>query len=162
VVWQRIALDVSDCENLSDINDRIIKEMFRVNSKTHCEEMCVRIELQGKTPLHGLLGTPGVLGDMREEINNAYAVFFCDSLENKTEYPLNKSTLISEGLFPAVFLNASKEQRSNSQEARSYLFEEFYQRSLSLPKISEKSLDSLLKEAENLVLDLLGTGPISG
>ena len=36
VVWQRMHVDVSDCANLPDITDKIMRELFRENGKAHC------------------------------------------------------------------------------------------------------------------------------
>ena len=48
-------VDVSDCANLPDITDKIMRELFRENGKAHCEEMVVRIALEGATPMHAML-----------------------------------------------------------------------------------------------------------
>ncbi|MDR2716021.1 MAG: DNA repair exonuclease, partial [Coriobacteriaceae bacterium] len=104
VVWERLKVDVSECKSLSDMHEKIIRELFRANSTTYCEERCVRISLTGTTELHQALEMPGVLRDMRKGINDAFSVFYCDALLNKTVQPFDKKALLREGLFPSVFL----------------------------------------------------------
>ncbi|MGI6106015.1 MAG: metallophosphoesterase family protein [Raoultibacter sp.] len=155
VVWQRIKLDVSRCTSLSDVFDKIMRELFRENGKAHCEEMCVRITLTGTTDLHNILEKPGVLAEMRQNINDSYPAFFCDSLINKTVQPYDKAALKKEGLFPAVFMQAAEALRQEPGNEVAYLQDEFLKRNLTLPLSCEKKIDTLAQEAENLVLDLL-------
>lgn len=39
---------MSDCANLPDITDKIMRELLRENGKAHCEEMVVRIALRAR------------------------------------------------------------------------------------------------------------------
>ena len=70
VVWQRMHVDVSDCANLPDITDKIMRELFRENGKAHCEEMVVRIALEGATPLHAMLDRADVIAGLRKHVND--------------------------------------------------------------------------------------------
>lgn len=158
VVWQQMKVDVSECANLADISDKIIRDLFAENSKSHCEEMCTRITLVGTTNLHEVLETPGVLDDLRLSINDKYPMFFCDALIDKTVRPLNKAALKKEGLFPSVFLQVSSAFQSDLEEEIAYLQEEFFKKNVKLPRSCEKGILSLGEEAENLVLDLLIRG----
>ncbi len=155
VVWQRLCIDIGDCANLVEVNEKIMRELFHENSKSHCEEMCVRVTLVGKTELHRALGNPGVLRDIRKSINDAYPVFFCDALIDRTEAAVDKEALKKEGLFPAVFMQVSSSFKDDRDEQVAYLQEEFLDYGMQLPKTCEKHIDELAEEAENLVLDLL-------
>ncbi|MEG0323207.1 MAG: DNA repair exonuclease [Raoultibacter sp.] len=158
VVWQRMRVDVSDCASIAEVSDKIMRELFRENGKSHCEEMCVRIELIGKTTLHRRFETPGVLVDLRKSINDSYVFFFCDALIDRTELPLDKEALMNEGLFPAVLMQVSNSQRMQTEESLAFLQDEFLKKNLTLPRSVERKIDRLSREAENLVLDLLGQG----
>lgn len=155
IVWQRMEIDITNCKTLSDVSDKIMQEMFHENSKSLCEEMCVRITLVGKTELHKVLGKPGVLQDMRKNINDSYPVFFCDTLIDKTVQPLDKTALMKEGLFPAVFMQASAALQADKDEEIGFLQGEFLKKNLPLPRICEKDVSLIAEEAENLILDLL-------
>lgn len=158
VVWQRMGVEVSDCDNLPGITDKIMRELFRQNSKAHCEQMIARITLEGATPLHALLKRPGVLADMRKHINDSYSEFFCDALLDATVQPRDKDALKREGLFPAVFLQVAEAQRENAEGEAAYLQDEFLKKNIPLPSFCVRAVDDLAEEAENLVLDLLSQG----
>ncbi|MCL1797201.1 MAG: DNA repair exonuclease [Eggerthellaceae bacterium] len=158
VVWQRMSIDVSECKRLAEINNKIVRELFSENAKTHCEEMCVRITLTGASDLYQALEKPGVLQDMRKALNEAYPVFFCDALINKTVQPFDKEALLKEKLFPAVFLRISAAFKDDHEKNLEYLQDEFIKKNLQLPHACEKEVPDLVEEAENLVLSLLGRG----
>lgn len=160
VVWQKMRIDVSDCVSIGEISEKIMRELFRENGQSRCEEMCVRIELVGKTVLHKLLETPSVLADLRKGINDSYAFFFCDALIDRTELPIDKEALAGEGLFPAVLLQVSQAQKADSEEMFGYVQDEFLKRNLTVSRGVERSLARLAEEAENLVLDLLGQSEV--
>ena len=156
VVWQQLAVDVETCATLPEIVDRVLRELFRANGKAHCEEMCVRVTLTGATPLHALLAKPGVIDDMRANINGAYAEFFCDALVDRTVEPRDRASLAAEGLFPAIVMSVADAMRSDAPEQLSYLQDAFLERSLRLPQ-SDSGVDAarMIDRAESVVLDLI-------
>lgn len=158
IVWQQMTIDISDCASLVEVNDLIIRELFNENSKARCEEMCTRITLTGKTELHKALSKPGVVEDLRKSINDAYPVFFCDTLLDKTTLPIDKETLMKEGLFPAVFMQTSASFHTDREEVVAFLEDEFLKKGLPLSRSCEKRVEELVVEAEDLVLDLLSRG----
>ena len=151
VVWQRMHVDVSDCANLPDITDKIMRELFRENGKAHCEEMVVRIALEGATPMHAMLDRADVIAGLRKHVNDAYSAFFCDALTNLTVPPRDKEALRREGLFPAVFLQVA-------DAAIAFLQDEFIKKNIQLPSAYTRNIDAFAEAAENLVLDLLAQG----
>lgn len=158
VVWQRMRVDVSDCNTLPDITDKIMRELFRENGKAHCEQMVARITLEGATPLHAVLQRPGILEDVRKHVNDAYSEFFCDTLLDATVAPRDKDALRREGLFPAVFLQVASSQQVRRDEEVTYLQDEFLKKNLTLPGKCARDIKKLGEEAENFVLDLLSQG----
>lgn len=158
VVWQRMTVDVSECATVGDVNDKIMLELFRVNGKAQCEEMCVRITLSGTTSLHTVFSRPGVLEDLRKHINDSYPSFFCDALIDATTNPYNREALRKEGLFPAVFLQVAEAQRENQEASIAYIQEEFLKKNIQLPSAFVRRIDELSHDAENMVLDLLNRG----
>lgn len=160
VVWQRMRVDVADCSSIAEVGEKIMRELFRENGTSHCEEMCVRIELTGKTQLHRFLESSPVLADLRKSINDSYAFFFCDALIDRTELPVDKESLASEGLFPAVLLQVARSQKEHEEEALGYLQDEFLKKNLTVSRSVERSLEKLADEAESLVLDLLGQSEV--
>ncbi|MEY8561539.1 DNA repair exonuclease [Eggerthellaceae bacterium 3-80] len=155
VVWQQLSVDVHDCANVLDIQNKIVREFFRLNGKAKCEEMISRITLVGTTSLCRFLDNETTLEDLRESLNEAYPEFFCDAIINKTTMPLDRSKLASEGLFPSVFMRIASEQQEIVDDEFYYLEEEFSDRNFSSLLSRLKDVEDLASEAETLVLDLL-------
>lgn len=155
VAWKRIALDVSECATIAEIQQRIVSAEFSCNAQSHCQRMIFRVMLEGKTALHQEL-TDQVLQDMRTVLNDGYPFFYVDSIVNRTQKPLDYKALRQEGLFPAVYLETMDEYRDNKDAVLVGLEKQFYQKELSLPSSLERQFPQLCDDAQTLVLDLLG------
>lgn len=156
VVWERLDVDLSRCANIPEVVGQVMREQFAVNGDAFCEQMVTRINLVGTTPLHEVLGRPGVLEEIRASINESYSEFFCDSLVDHTQAPIDEETLRAEGMFPAVFLRAVDTLESDSAAQAAYLQEAFLERNVPLPSsFSSGKVGELSTEAKQLVLDLL-------
>lgn len=116
VEWEQLCVDVGQCAGLDDIRAACVRAMFDANAAVRCDEMVARITIGGSTPLFDVLSRPGVMEELRAELNESYPAFFCDALVNATSSPMDKDALRSEGLFPAALLRASKAMRSSSAE----------------------------------------------
>lgn len=155
VVWQRLSVDVTECENLAAVTDKVSRELFRVNGSAHCEEMVVRVTLVGTTPLHATLARSGVIEDLRETISTSYAEFFCDALIDKTRPPIDAEALRREGLFPAAFLKVADALCLDAAATDAYVQDEFIERGLKVPTLSPDDIARMSDEARALVLELL-------
>lgn len=153
VVWERIAVDVSACATISDIQEAITTEQFACNANTQCQNMLCRVTLTGTTPLHREL-TSQVVEDLRTMINDRYPFFFIDAIVNRTRPELDRSAVEKEGLFPAVYLATMGAQCEKANDAIAYLEQQFSARDLPIPKLG-KHFDEICGEAESLVFDLL-------
>ena len=158
VVWERFGLDISECETLMDVSRAVLDELYRLNGEASCDAMIERITLTGTTRLHSLLRRPGVLEDLRGQVNAAYDSFYCDALVDETRLPYDRDELLRQGLFPAVFLRTSSEHAANRPDEVSYLQQEFIDRNIGVANVDASALDRLDREAELLVLDMLGEG----
>lgn len=160
VVWQNLEVHVDACTTVSEAYDAIMRELFTLNGKAQCEEMVERITLVGKTPLHRVLETPGVLEDLRKQINDGYPIFFCDALLDRTAAPIDREALMEEGLFPAVLLRQSEAEQADPSAAVAYVQGEFIQRNLALSGPCTRDIQGLQRRAEALLLDLLNGGAV--
>lgn len=157
VVWQRFEVDVSECETVTQIQEKIQATQFTLNARSHAQHMICRVRLVGTTALHAQL-TERVCEDMRHALNDAYDFFFIDALLSATRPPLDREKLAAEGLFPAVFMHTLDEKAATRATTVAQLEQEFYQRGLTLPRGLIDSLEGVMDEAETIVLDLLGDG----
>ena len=155
VVWKKMKVDVSDCQTLVDVQDKVLRSMFIENGKAECEEMCVRVTLTGDTALHETLQHQNLLEDLRESINSSYDAFFCDTLIDSTCAPLDRQALQNEGLFPALFMNIAAHGRSHKEEYIAALQEDFIELGIAVPAVLSKHMDKYTLDAENMVLDLI-------
>ncbi len=160
VVWQRFEVDVTECETVTQIQEKIQATQFALNSRSHAQHMICRVRLIGTTTLHAQL-TERVCQDMRHALNDVYDFFFIDALTCATHPPVNREALLAEGLFPAVFMHTLDEKAAARATTVAELEQEFYQRGLTLPRKLIDSLEGVMDEAETVVLDLLGDGVAS-
>lgn len=158
IVWQRLPVDISHCLTLPAVIHKIMQELYRVNGNAQCEEMIVRITLKGATALHSVLKRKDVQDDLRLQINDSCPGFFCDTLLSETVAPRDKDALRREGLFPSVFLRVADRQKEEKEAAIDYVQSELLARGVQIPAEIVSDIDTLLDQAENLVLDLLGQG----
>lgn len=158
VAWERPYVDVSAAESLSDLVERIISELYRLNGTSLCNQMIERIVLRGATAIHESLQRPGVLDDLRDRINAEVPDFYCDAVVDATTLPLDKERLRREGLFPATFMETCAREAHDREAQLAYLQDAFAEKGFSLPRFVEKRLDDLGTEAEDMVLDLLSGG----
>ena len=115
VEWEQLHIDVSTCTGIEDIRAACVRAMFRANEEACCEEMIVRVTLNGVTPLYDVLARPETMEEMRTELNESYPTFFCDALINATTAPFDKEALAAGGLFPAVLLRCAHELSEANQ-----------------------------------------------
>lgn len=155
VDWELLQVDISECRALPDVVQTVMRRLFAVNGRACCEQMVTRITLTGTTPLHEVLRRPGLLEDLRLQLNDSYGDFFCDALLDATVLPIQKDVLREEGLFPSALLSASESLQADRAGQVAYLQEEFLRCGLPMPGEAIDSVDELAQQAENLVLDLL-------
>lgn len=157
VVWQRFEVDVSSCETITQIQEKIQATQFALNARSHAQHMICRVRLTGTTALHAQL-TDQVREDMRHALNDSYDFFFIDAITGATRPPVDRATLEAEGLFPAVFMHTLDGKAASRAATVAELEQEFYQRGLTMPRGLADSLEGAMDEAETIVLDLLSDG----
>lgn len=157
VVWQRFEVDVSSCETITQIQEKIQAAQFALNARSHAQHMICRVRLTGTTALHAQL-TDQVREDMRHALNDSYDFFFIDAITGATRPPVDRATLEAEGLFPAVFMHTLDGKAASRAATVAELEQEFYQRGLTMPRGLVDSLEGAMDEAETIVLDLLSDG----
>lgn len=158
VVWKRLEVDIKECATVSEVGSRIVQMMVNAASASGCEEVCARVTLTGVGDLKRTLSCPGVIEDLRKNINDTYPLFYCDAIVDKSHMPLDRNALKKEGLFPAVFMEAARNQKQAPELAHRAIQEEFLEKGISLTLYDDKNIDLLLAEAEDFVLELLEQG----
>lgn len=157
VVWQRFEVDVSSCETITQIQEKIQAAQFALNARSHAQHMICRVRLIGTTALHAQL-TDQVREDIRHALNDSYDFFFIEAITGATRPPVDRATLEAEGLFPAVFMHTLDGKAASRAATVAELEQEFYQRGLTIPRGLADSLEGAMDEAETIVLDLLSDG----
>lgn len=158
VVWQVLDVDVSACSTILDAQTTIMQTLFAASGSAQCDYMVERIRLVGRTALHGVLQEPGVLADLREQINAAHPTFFCDSLRDATTAELDKDALMAAGLFPAVLLSCAQQLEQDEVVTRTFIQDAFFAKNLHVPGAVMDSLETMQQDACERALDLLQCG----
>ncbi len=155
VVFHTIKVDVSSCKTLADAGQLLQSNLFHENGHDHCENMVVRIILEGKTDLHEYLVQPHVLDDMRKRLNDAYPTFYCDALIARTAPQRDFELAKREGLFASHILSVANRQRSDEDATINYIQSEFVKRGIAVPASLPRRISDFNDVAETLVMDLL-------
>lgn len=155
VVFEQLTVDVSDCASLAAVTDKVIRELFLVNGRAHCEEMVVRVVLSGTTPLHATFERPGVIDDLCETISTSYAQFFCDAVVDETRLSIDADALRRAGTFPAAFLKTADAIAGDVEGMTAALQDEFLARGLKVPALSDDEIAVLADDARSLALERL-------
>ena len=159
VVFQELKIEVGACQTLADVRRLVQAELFHENAKTHCDEMIARITLTGETVLHAFLVKPEIIGDLRQQINNAYPSFYCDALVDQTTPAGGDSRAgASNGYFPEIVSAMAEEQRCRDDVLVNYVQSEFVKRGIPVPSSLSEGMGCFTDQAERLVLDLLRGG----
>lgn len=155
IAFYSLEVDVSACATLPDVLQLIRANLFRANGLARCEDMIVRIKLTGKTALHAYLSQPGVIRDMRKQINDSYPSFYCDALVDGTRSHNNRNALRAEGLFSSVVMGVADAQRVRKEEMVNFVQSEFVKRGIPVSPSIAQHIGEFQENAEGLVLDLL-------
>lgn len=155
VEWERLRVDVSQCAGYDDVISACIRRVFDENAASACDEMVVRITLEGTTPLHEMLSREEALESLRRELNEGYPSFYCDALLCATVPPRDKRALARSASFYSTLLNGFEKEKDSKEDALLYLQEEFSKRGLTLPGSVERSIDRLYELGEDEILSLL-------
>lgn len=155
VVFHSLNVNVSACQTLADVARLIQAQLFRENGKAGCDEMVVRVVLEGATQLHAFLRKPEVIRDLRKRINNAYPSFYCDTLLDATTAPLGPSGRRAEGAFAAQAQRVAEEQLGHPDEMVNFIQAELVKRGIDIPASLPARIDDFGRAAETLIFDLL-------
>ena len=155
VVFHTVKTDTSACITLADVAHLVQAQLFHENAKASCDEMVVRVVLEGRTSLHEFLAQPSARQDLRKRINNAYPTFYCDALVDRTRPLRDYETVLNEGLFEAHVLRVADQQRAHGEEMVNFVQSEFVKRGIDVPSSLSRRIAEFNDEAETLVLDLL-------
>lgn len=158
VAWQNTEIDISGCDSIVAVEKAILQRLFELNSQSYCEEMCSRVTITGATALHDTLSAPGVVEDLRINVNASHARFFCDAIVDKTRRPRNYDALRAADLFPAMILDTADEQAKHRKAAVNYLQGAFAAKGLNLPACAISDIKGLIETAKDDVLDRLEGG----
>ena len=159
IVFHTVKIDMSACQTLADAAQFVQSRLFHENSHDHCENMVVRIILEGATDLHDYFTQPLVIENMRKRLNDAYPTFYCDTLVDRTSPVRDRMAEKREGLFSAQVLRVSDQQRAHGTEMVNYIQSEFVKRGLEIPASLPQRIGDFSEVAEVLVMDLLEEEP---
>ena len=154
IVFQRMKVDVSACQTLTDVRRHVQSELFHENAQAHCDEMIVSVALTGETSLREYLVQQNTITDLRRQLNNAYPSFFCDVLVNETVSAAG-TRAAGDDFFPQIVDSIAVEQRSHEGALINYVQSEFVKRGIPVPGSLVNHVGDYSDAAERVVADLL-------
>lgn len=154
IEWQKLDVDVSRCETVSEIRNAVLDSQFSLNAQSRAKEMIFRVRLVGRTALYGRL-THELLEQLRESLNESFPFFYVDALTNGTSPDIDEDSMRSEGLFSSVYLDTIDSLIDDPAGLVSRLETEYQDLGQGVLSVSSKKATRLSQEAKSTVLDLL-------
>lgn len=166
VVWQKLELDLSDLENLDELERRLGNELeeLAASSDPDCVTIIVRLVLRGRSSLDAILRGKGTCEDLLERMRhfaNATPAIWIKDIIVKTRSTIDMKEVAKREDLAGELARLAQDMRCDAGLMREIMagsLEPLYgharlRRALSKP--DENDMSTLLDEAERLCLDLL-------
>jgi DNA repair exonuclease SbcCD nuclease subunit len=92
VRWESIAVNIEDLEDEQSLPDIISEQIDNLRDNAEGRDLILRVSLIGRGPLHASLLRPGVVGDIRSQINEKWVrqnpFVFCERLTDESASPI--------------------------------------------------------------------------
>lgn len=161
VAWERISLDVTDIESVDDLKVAGLDAADNACRDAGDRPVIVRMELVGRSAVHGLLGRPGVLDDLRDEIRIDGLArepwVWVDRVYNRTRPLMDLDTLRVGQDFAGDLMRYVDTLGSDPEAADAFVQDAARPVLGVLDKrdVPELDTDSILERARDLALDRL-------
>ncbi|SJZ37817.1 metallophosphoesterase family protein [Selenihalanaerobacter shriftii] len=163
VRWYYEELDITDVENEEILLNRLEERIDKIKSENISG--IIRFKLQGRTLLHHKLKVDGYIEEivqlLRSHWQQGKKFYWVDSIKVETGPKLNKERIRNEETLVGDFLNLAQQSKKDEtlftelRGAISPVYEEDNRASKVLRGLSDDRLKELIKQAEDLGLDLL-------
>ncbi len=170
VRWARIEADVSGLETDQELHDRLFEQVEEARAGADGRPIVMRVELTGRTALHGTLRRSEYLEDLRESILNAEFAgqspfAWCERIEDETASPIDRDALLKGSDFLAEVLLTGERARQDGDglaRFRARLADLYrhhrYRRYLDADGPADEEMQTLMDRAESLAVELLAEG----
>ena len=160
------ALDLSPISSEGELSSLLEDRCRELLARAENRSAIIRMELGGRTSLHRTLGRENFIHDLETHLRGLFSpsdpFLWLDCLIDQTRSFLDREERMSAGDFIAELLELSEEVRSAparldemGNEVLAGIFRDYKRWPNALPPPNAEKLQSLCREAESLLLDLL-------
>ena len=165
VRWDTMTVDISKLESLDALYEALEEAISGARETARERSLCLRIILEGRGELHGLLSKPeelsGLEEDLRKKWLGASPFVWLDRLQNQTRGTIDLKARRRSGDFVAGLLNQFDSLQADLPEKAAEIhemLEPVYEKKLVrkyIQSLDEEKLGRLLDKAQELCLDYL-------
>ena len=165
VRWEQIELDIGGLESEQDLLDELPRLVDERLQAADGRALVFRVDLRGRGALHASLRRAGLIDGLREQINEAFEsrepFAWCERVSDRTAAEIDRDARAAGADFAAELLQlstavqADPAQLAESAAELDPLYDNQRFRFLSEERPESEELGGLLREAEEIVLDLL-------
>lgn len=160
------AVDISDLETDDDLYNAVYAAVDSVEKETKGRSCIIRMELKGRGRIHSSLIRESYLSDMVEALRNEHAAAspfkWVERIENHTKAYIDRDERKKGEDFVAELIRMCDDIRQSPDllsQASHESLDELFQKESSLPDRiqfpDDQEIDSIIDDAESLLLDLL-------
>ena len=163
--WERLTVDIGAQETEQDLLDALHRGMQRALDAAADRSVIVRVTLFGRGKLDRFLRQANTVGDLVEQINDAWVgrtpFLWCERIEDQTRAPFDRQDRLAGSDFLAEVLRTADRAREEPERlvhlrrALAELYEHHRYRRYLAAAPNDNELSALIEEAEMMAINLL-------
>jgi DNA repair exonuclease SbcCD nuclease subunit len=164
--WETLEIDISPLADLDALIGTLKAGIDEYSKKSEGRHLCLRINLEGRGPLHAMLQRPGVLTDLETDLRQQWAgtehLVWIERLEDRTRPAVDLEKRRRADDFVAGLLDEFDSLREKAHQDKDKVIDSlkelFHHSRLAgkfLDEPDEKLLDELIAGAQNICIDRL-------
>lgn len=157
VLWKKLNIDVSDCENINSIENKILHTLEHLMQESKSPFICYRVKLLGQSILHKELSLSKNLENLKNRLNNNNNNCLCEEVIDISKNIYDYKKLTEQDLFAAKVLKSGDINLNNITENKEYLIQKLNKAkfSVDLEKIYNLDIANYIERAKEKALDLV-------
>lgn len=162
-----IEVDVTDLPDVAAVQSALLDQTADIQAAHRDRGILMRAVVTGRGAIHTELARPGVLADLRRDVQDAVAgtdpFLWCESIRDETRLAIDRDAMRQRDDFLAALLEVSAGFGGDPDGLRSFAGERFGELERGplaryVADLDDDPLPALLRSAEDLVIDLLEGG----
>lgn len=166
--WEEAEVPIEGLDSEQQLKEALEDALFAAQDRGEGRSTLIRLTLTGRGPLHAVLRRGGALQELASMLREQAGSTWLESLIDRTGAPVDPEKLASQSGFLGELLRLAREIGGDRER-----FDEFVQEALSplaanpvlaavWAECTEEERRAMLKEAEELAIDLLASAAETG